>query len=159
MDSDLAESLQALKSVFEKRKMSAQFGAANPALVETLRKTFRIPARYRAFLLEADPLKAETVTPVERVKLFSSAEIAARAGRFLGRRRRHPACDGQGRRVAKDLDPRGAQLAARQSLFPRRLQARRRGGLLGLHGDERRRQVGAAPLRLDVRPVSCASLR
>ena len=59
MDSDLAESLQALKSVFEKRKISAQFGAANPAVVESLRKTFRIPARYRAFLLEADPLKAD----------------------------------------------------------------------------------------------------
>ena len=46
-------------------------------MVETLRKSFRIPASYRAFLLEADPLKAETVTPVERVRLFSSSEIAA----------------------------------------------------------------------------------
>jgi hypothetical protein len=76
VDSDLAESLQALKSVFEKRKISAQFGAANASVVEDLRKTFRIPSRYRAFLLESDPVKVETVTPVERVKLFSSSEVA-----------------------------------------------------------------------------------
>ena len=75
MDSDLAESLQALKSIFEKRKMTAQFGTADPALVETLRKSFRIPSRYRAFLLEADPIKVEATTPVERVRLFSSTEI------------------------------------------------------------------------------------
>jgi hypothetical protein len=76
VDSDLAESLQALKSVFEKRKISAEFGAGSPAVVETLRKTFQIPSRYRAFLLEADPIKAETVTPVERVKFFPAAEVA-----------------------------------------------------------------------------------
>ena len=57
MDSDLAESLQALKSSFEKRKITAQFGAADPTVVESLRKTFRIPSRYRTFLLEADPIK------------------------------------------------------------------------------------------------------
>ena len=76
MDSDLAESLQALKSVFEKRKINAQFGAADPAVVESLRKSFRIPSRYRTFLLEADPVKVEVTTPVERVRLFSSAELA-----------------------------------------------------------------------------------
>jgi hypothetical protein len=76
VDSDLAESLQALKSVFEKRKIATQFGAADPAVVDSLRKTFRIPSRYRAFLLESDPVKVETVTPVERVRLFSSSEIA-----------------------------------------------------------------------------------
>lgn len=75
MDSDLAESLQALKSIFEKRKITAQFGAADPAVVETLRKSFRIPSRYRAFLLEADPVKVEAATPVERVRLFSSTEL------------------------------------------------------------------------------------
>jgi hypothetical protein len=76
VDSDLAESLSALKSVFEKRKLGAQFGKADPAVVETLRKTFRIPSRFRTFLLEADPLKLEIPTPVERVRLFSSGEIA-----------------------------------------------------------------------------------
>jgi hypothetical protein len=76
VDSDLAESLSALKAAFEKRKLPCQFGQANPTVVETLRKTYRIPARYRTFLLEADPLKVETATPVERIRLFSSAEIA-----------------------------------------------------------------------------------
>jgi hypothetical protein len=76
VDSDLAESLQALKVVFEKRKISAEFGAGDPAVVETLRKSLRIPSRYRTFLLEADPLKVETVTPVERVRLVPSSELA-----------------------------------------------------------------------------------
>jgi hypothetical protein len=75
VDSDLAESLSALKVVFEKRKINAEFGAANPAVVETLRKSLRIPSRYRAFLLEADPLKVETVTPVERVRLVPASEL------------------------------------------------------------------------------------
>ncbi len=76
MDSDLAESLQALKAVLEKRRITAQFGKADPAVVESLRKSFRVPARYRTFLLEADPIKVEAATPVERVRLFPSSEIA-----------------------------------------------------------------------------------
>ena len=43
MDSDLAESLQALKAVFEKRKLPSQFGKADAATVEALRKSFRSP--------------------------------------------------------------------------------------------------------------------
>ena len=76
MDSDLAESLEALKSIFEKRKIPAQFGVADPAVVESLRKSFRIPSRYRTFLLKADPLKVEVPTPVEKVRFFSSTEVA-----------------------------------------------------------------------------------
>jgi hypothetical protein len=82
VDSDLAESLQALKGVFEKRKIGAQFGRGDPALVETLRKSLRIPDRYRTFLLEADPIKVETVTPVERVRLVSSSELAGEQAGF-----------------------------------------------------------------------------
>jgi len=76
VDSDLAESLEALKSIFEKRKIPAQFGVADPAVVESLRKSFRIPSRYRTFLLKADPLKVEVPTPVEKVRFFSSTEVA-----------------------------------------------------------------------------------
>jgi hypothetical protein len=76
VDSDLAESLQALKAAFEKRKLRAEFGAANPLVVEGLRKSFRIPSRYRAFLLESDPIKVEIPTPVERVRFFPSSELA-----------------------------------------------------------------------------------
>jgi len=76
VDSDLAESLSALKAVFDKRKILATFGKADPAIVESLRKGFRIPLRYRSFLLEADPLNVETVTPVERIRLIPAAELA-----------------------------------------------------------------------------------
>lgn len=76
MDSDLAESLSALKAVFDKRKISATFGKADAAMVESLRKRFRIPSRYRSFLLEADPLKVEAITPVERIRLIPAGELA-----------------------------------------------------------------------------------
>jgi hypothetical protein len=82
VDSDLAESVTALKSIFEKRKIPAQFGTADAAVVEALRKAFRVPSRYRTFLLEADPIKAETVTPVERVRLFPSSEITREQAAF-----------------------------------------------------------------------------
>lgn len=75
MDSDLAESLQALKAVFEKRKLPSQFGKADAATVEAIRKSFRVPSRYRTFLLEADPIKVEAVTPIEKVRLFASSEL------------------------------------------------------------------------------------
>ena len=76
MDSDLAESLAALRAAFERRKLVADFGKADPAVVDALRKSFRVPARFRSFLLEADPVRVETVTPVERVRLLPSSEIA-----------------------------------------------------------------------------------
>lgn len=76
MDSDLAESLSALKAVFDKRKMSATFGKADAATVESLRKRFRVPSRYRSFLLEADPINVEIVSPVERIRLIPASELA-----------------------------------------------------------------------------------
>jgi hypothetical protein len=77
VDSDLAESVTALKDIFTRRGLPATFGKADPAVVEELRKTLRIPARFRAFLTAADPVDVETVTPVERVRLFPAARIAA----------------------------------------------------------------------------------
>ena len=77
MDSDLAESVTALKDIFTRRGIQATFGKADPAVVEELRKTLRIPARFRAFLQAADPVDVETVTPVERVRLFPAARLAA----------------------------------------------------------------------------------
>ena len=75
MDSDLADAVKELKEVFQKRKLECAFGKADKALVEDLRKQLRIPARFRAFLIGADPLKVETVTPVERVRLMPAAEL------------------------------------------------------------------------------------
>ncbi len=75
VDSDLAESVAALKDIFARRGITAAFGKAEPAVVEDLRKTLRVPARFRAFLQAADPVDVETVTPVERVRLFPAQRI------------------------------------------------------------------------------------
>lgn len=77
MDSDLAESVAALKEIFSRRGIPATFNKADPAVVEELRKTLRVPARYRAFLQAADPVDVETVTPVERVRLIPSHKLIA----------------------------------------------------------------------------------
>jgi hypothetical protein len=75
VDSDLADAVKELKEVFQKRKLECTFGKADKALIEDLRKQLRIPSRFRAFLAAADPLKVETVTPVERVRLMPAAEL------------------------------------------------------------------------------------
>jgi hypothetical protein len=75
LDSDLAESVSALKAIFQRRKLPSEFGTADPALVDELRKTLRIPSRFRAFLLEANPRRLETLSPVERIRLFPAEEL------------------------------------------------------------------------------------
>jgi hypothetical protein len=81
VDSDLAESISALKSSLEAQKLTPRFGKASPELVKSLREKLRIPRRYRDFLTESDPLHLETVTPAERIQLVPSAELeAAQAG-------------------------------------------------------------------------------
>jgi hypothetical protein len=75
VDSDLADAVEGLKTVFKRRKVAAEFGKAPPELVESLKKQLRIPPRYRGFLLAANPVKVETVTPVERVRLLPAEEL------------------------------------------------------------------------------------
>jgi hypothetical protein len=75
VDSDLADAVEALKAVFAKRKLSSSFGKAAPTLVDELRKQFRVPSRFRNFLLAANPQKVETVTPVERIRLIPAEEL------------------------------------------------------------------------------------
>ena len=75
VDSDLADAVEGLKAIFKRRKVEATFGKAPPELVESHKKQLRIPPRYRAFLLGADPVKVETVTPVERVRLIPAEEL------------------------------------------------------------------------------------
>jgi hypothetical protein len=77
LDSDLAESIAALKKAFETRGVPARFGVAEPQLIESLRSKFRIPRRYREFLLACDPLDVETRTPAERVRLLASTGVEA----------------------------------------------------------------------------------
>jgi hypothetical protein len=76
VDSDLAEAVSGLKSAFEQRKIPASFEKADPAVIETLRKTLKVPARYRSFLAAADPVDVETVSPVERVRFAPAAKLA-----------------------------------------------------------------------------------
>ena len=75
MDSDLAESIAALKESFQQRSLAVSFGKAEAARVDALRAKLRIPRRFREFLLAADPIDVETVTPAERVRLVPSERL------------------------------------------------------------------------------------
>ncbi len=75
MDSDLREAVDLLRAVFERRKLESKWGAASADLVNELKKEFRIPPRYRAFLTKADPVEVETVTPVEKVRILSAGKL------------------------------------------------------------------------------------
>ncbi len=75
MDSDLSESIAALKSSFEKLGLSATFGSAAPETVAQLKEKFGVPRRYRDFLVECDPVEVETATPSERIQLLSSSYL------------------------------------------------------------------------------------
>lgn len=75
MDSDLADAVEGLKGILQRRKIDATFGKAPAEIVDALRKQLRIPSRYRNFLLAANPVRVETVTPVERVRLLPAEEL------------------------------------------------------------------------------------
>jgi hypothetical protein len=75
VDSDLADAVEGLKEIFRRRQLDAVFGKAPPELVEELKKKLRIPSRFRKFLIGANPVKVETVTPVERVRLIPAEEL------------------------------------------------------------------------------------
>jgi hypothetical protein len=75
VDSDLAESIGALKHAFGRLKVPCRFGKADAALVADLRSKLRLPRRYRDFLTECDPVDAETRTPTERVRLIAADRL------------------------------------------------------------------------------------
>lgn len=75
MDSDLAESINALKSAFASRGFQLKLGKADPALVKSLHQKLRIPRRYREFLTVCDPVGVHTATPGERIRLIPSGEL------------------------------------------------------------------------------------
>jgi hypothetical protein len=75
LDSDLAESVTALKEAFERRQIPANFGGATEELLAELKAKLRLPRRYRAFLAAADPTECETRTPSERVRLVPAGEL------------------------------------------------------------------------------------
>ncbi len=77
MDSDLAESVSALSEISRRRKLPYETGRADPAVVDALKRTLRVPARYRTFLTEADPVRVEVPCAIDRVRLLPSREILA----------------------------------------------------------------------------------
>ena len=77
MDSDLAESVSALKDIFNRRGLNPQFGTASAEVVAGLKEKLKIPRRYRDFLTEANPVDVETATPIERVRLIPAEELEA----------------------------------------------------------------------------------
>jgi hypothetical protein len=77
VDSDLAEAVAALKDIFSRRGIPATFSKASTPVVDELKKALRVPARFRAFLQEADPVDVETATPAEKVRLFSAEKLMA----------------------------------------------------------------------------------
>lgn len=82
MDSDLTESIQALKRVFEARRLPLTLAEAPQADVEAVRKELRLPPRFRSFLREMNPIELESVTPVERIRFFSLSQIVEEQKRF-----------------------------------------------------------------------------
>jgi hypothetical protein len=77
VDSDLAEAVSALRDTFRSRRINVSFGRADAQLVASLKSQFKLPRRYREFLMEAEPLSVETRTPAERVRLIPAAELVA----------------------------------------------------------------------------------
>lgn len=75
MDSDLAESVSALKSIFEKRFIPANFGRNGDDVLRGLKQRLTLTDRYTAFLRAADPLDVETASPSERVRFIPAAEL------------------------------------------------------------------------------------
>jgi SMI1/KNR4 family protein SUKH-1 len=75
VDSDLAESISALKQAFEKSGQQPSLGQASPELLATLKEKLRLPRRYRSFLGACDPLDLEIATPTERVCLTAAKAL------------------------------------------------------------------------------------
>lgn len=75
MDSDLAESVSALKQALEKAGQAPRLGSASPALLDRLKERLRLPRRYRSFLSACDPHGVEVATPVERVCLLAADDL------------------------------------------------------------------------------------
>jgi hypothetical protein len=75
VDSDLADAVEGLKAIFQRRKIPCKFGKTTPELIDSLKKQLRIPPRFRGFLLAANPEKVETATPVEKIRLIPAEEL------------------------------------------------------------------------------------
>lgn len=77
MDSDLTESISALKESLRLLDLEAHFGQADPRVITQLKERFGLPRRYLDFLAESNPVHVETVTPAERIQFISAADLVA----------------------------------------------------------------------------------
>ena len=75
MDSDLNESISALKQAFERAGQTPRLGQAAPELLDRLKEKLRLPRRYRGFLKACDPIEVEVATPIERVCLIAAEDL------------------------------------------------------------------------------------
>lgn len=76
VDSDLAEALEGLQAIFQKRKLRAVFGKNSDDAIRELKKSLPLSHRYASFLKAADPLDVETRTPTERIRLVPASDLA-----------------------------------------------------------------------------------
>lgn len=85
MDSDLTESISALREALKQLDLEASFGRGDNKQVNTLKERFGLPRRYVEFLLESNPLNVETTTPAERVQFIAVGDLLTeQAGHSLG---------------------------------------------------------------------------
>jgi hypothetical protein len=82
LDSDLAESISALREAFANRHVRAKFGKAEATTVDQLKAQLKLPRRFREFLLAANPEDVETRTPAERIKLIPAQRLAEEQNGF-----------------------------------------------------------------------------
>jgi hypothetical protein len=75
VDTDLAESISALREAFDRTGTELKLGHASAELVAALKEKLKLPRRYRTFLADHDPLDLEIATPTERVRLLSAREL------------------------------------------------------------------------------------
>jgi hypothetical protein len=102
VDSDLAESISALRQAFDKAGkkggQSPSFGQASPELLDRLKDKLRLPRRYRTFLKACDPVDTEVATPTERVCLIAASDLEREQRGFAltedGERRSAPSDSG-----------------------------------------------------------------
>jgi hypothetical protein len=75
VDSDLAESIAALRGALGEQRVKASLGRADAELVRLISQKLKVPRRYREFLVECDPVDLEVVTPAERVRLIPAGAL------------------------------------------------------------------------------------
>lgn len=77
MDSDLTESISALREALRQLELEATFGRGDVQQVTSLKERFGLPRRYVEFLLESNPVYVETATPSERVQFVAAGDLLA----------------------------------------------------------------------------------